>query len=187
MNLLKKYVSTFFGTYFNEFYYEIGDKILFKEKNENRIHIVNNRKHNLKWGFIFIALGIGLFIYLGRHFLYKLEIGSFLMLFLVTSPALGLGIYYLIKSKSKLSIVFDIKNSQMFISNNKTINFSNIKELNFTHLESFRGPTSYHLNLNYGNKELTLFKSEDKQEIYESGRLLSGFLKVWLNETFKEA
>lgn len=187
MNFIKHYISSFSNTFFNEFYREIGDKIIYKEKDNQAIHIIQNKTHDIKWGLIFMAIGFGLFFYLGRHILYKLDFEIFSMLLCVTFSPFALGIYYLVKARSNFSIEFNLKDSNMKINKANPIDFIYLQELNFTHLFGIRNNYSYQLNLNHGLKEITLFTHEDQDLIIETGKYLSEMTGIQLNEIFKEA
>lgn len=163
---------------------KIGDRVIYKEKQQSVIVIVNNRG-KLKTSSLGFFLAGPLFIGFMLFSSSNINEGAIIISSLLLAPFLLVGLGYYIRSRKKQTLEFQLKRKAIVFDNKRTIAFSQISEFTLTKLQTASpsgGSYSYQLNFETVNgKEFTLFSDSDFTQILLAGEFLNKFTSIFLN------
>lgn len=157
---------------FNEYYKEIGDRIVTKEKGQALVKISVNKSYLLRWGWTFVGFGAFLLFFFTKGASFKFNLIPLLILSAIVLPFILVGVrYYRKASNEKVSLLDTEK--RLFLFENVQIPFHTIKCFSTTSLPTASpnpGRLSYQLNIETNDKrEIVLFRSDSYSDILEVG------------------
>ncbi|MFW5851821.1 MAG: hypothetical protein ACOCWB_06335 [Bacteroidota bacterium] len=165
------------------FYYEVGNRILYKEFNTNKIIIKSNKKFYNFWGITYIVLGI----IITWLFVSNQNLKSFAVIAMLFTPGFiltAIGFAYIYNSKQKMKICsVDLDKNLINFNSISKIPFNEIKAI-ITKIQigvstEFSDNNSYVLYiLTKKNSAIKILHDDEYPKINEIGIYLSQYLNV---------
>ena len=167
-----------------DYFQKIGDRVIYKKKQQPVIVIVNNRMQ-LKISSLVFFLAGPLLISFMLFSSSNINAGAIIISSLLLVPFLLVGLGYYLRSRKKQTLEFQLKRKALVFDNKRAIAFSQISEFTLTKLQTASpsgGSYSYQLNFETVNrKEFTLFSDSDFTQILLAGEFLNTSTSIFLN------